>query len=201
MNLLFSWAGRIGRGKFWLGNFILILLSALSFVAQLAFMPEAFDGVMNPQLPPDLDGPALDPSVFYGIFVASMLFGLLFALGQPLLIFLLTLAMAAVMILAPDAYYDLLLLGAEGDEAAIQAIEASRLSQPMTILMAVIGVVFSWAIMAIAIKRTHDRGQSGWWLIITLIPFIGMLWWLVNLGVLAGEEGPNVYGNDPRGRG
>jgi uncharacterized membrane protein YhaH (DUF805 family) len=44
------------------------------------------------------------------------------------------------------------------------------------------------------IKRFHDRDKSGWWVLIGLIPIIGALWLLIELGFLKGTEGPNRYG-------
>jgi len=44
------------------------------------------------------------------------------------------------------------------------------------------------------IKRFHDRDKSGWWLLIGLIPIIGAIWLLIELGFLAGTPGPNRFG-------
>jgi uncharacterized membrane protein YhaH (DUF805 family) len=44
------------------------------------------------------------------------------------------------------------------------------------------------------IKRFHDRDKSGWWVLIALIPIIGALWILIELGFLKGTPGPNRFG-------
>ena len=44
------------------------------------------------------------------------------------------------------------------------------------------------------IKRFHDRNKSGWWLLIGLIPIIGAIWLLIELGFLTGTPGPNRFG-------
>lgn len=44
------------------------------------------------------------------------------------------------------------------------------------------------------IKRFHDRDKSGWWVLITLIPIIGALWLIIELGFLKGTPGPNRFG-------
>jgi uncharacterized membrane protein YhaH (DUF805 family) len=49
----------------------------------------------------------------------------------------------------------------------------------------------------LGIKRFHDRDKSGWWLLISLVPLIGPLWLLVELGFLQGSEGANRFGPDP----
>ena len=49
----------------------------------------------------------------------------------------------------------------------------------------------------LAIKRFHDRGKSGWFVLISFIPVIGPIWLLVELGFLRGSEGENRFGPDP----
>lgn len=51
--------------------------------------------------------------------------------------------------------------------------------------------------IAVAIRRMHDIGKSGWWVLIALVPLIGGIWFLV-LSVTAGQSGSNAYGADPK---
>lgn len=51
--------------------------------------------------------------------------------------------------------------------------------------------------IAIQCKRWHDRGKSGWWILINLIPYIGGIWAFVEVGCLRGTVGPNQFGPDP----
>ena len=47
--------------------------------------------------------------------------------------------------------------------------------------------------MALAVRRLHDTGRSGWWLLLMLVPFVGplvLLYWYVQ----PSEEAPNQYG-------
>ena len=46
----------------------------------------------------------------------------------------------------------------------------------------------------IYIKRWHDRDKSGWWNLIVLIPIVGTIWFLVELGFLKGTPGLNRFG-------
>jgi len=55
-------------------------------------------------------------------------------------------------------------------------------------------VVLAYAQLAVYVKRFHDRGKSGWWVLIAFVPLIGFLWILIELGMLAGDPGPNAYG-------
>jgi len=54
-----------------------------------------------------------------------------------------------------------------------------------------------WPILAVQVKRWHDRNKSGWWVLINLIPVIGGVWSLVENGFLKGTGGPNRYGPNP----
>lgn len=60
--------------------------------------------------------------------------------------------------------------------------------------------VFSiWPSLAVSIKRLHDRDQSGWWILIGLIPLIGAIFLFVVVGCLRGTYGDNRFGPDPLG--
>lgn len=51
--------------------------------------------------------------------------------------------------------------------------------------------------LAVAARRLHDIGKSGWWLLIGLIPFIGGIWLLV-LVLTDSQPGDNKYGPNPK---
>jgi len=40
-----------------------------------------------------------------------------------------------------------------------------------------------------ASKRWHDRGKSGWWVLVALVPLAGWLWVLIENGLLRGDPG------------
>lgn len=52
----------------------------------------------------------------------------------------------------------------------------------------------SWAVL---VRRLHDVGKSGWFLLIALIPIIGAIWLFVLL-VTDGNAGDNQYGVNPK---
>ena len=66
-------------------------------------------------------------------------------------------------------------------------------------IQAIIGLVFLWPSLAVAVKRYHDRDKSGWWTLIVFIPLIGIIWYIIELGFLRGTPGPNRFGPDPLG--
>ncbi len=55
-------------------------------------------------------------------------------------------------------------------------------------------VPVTWMSFCIAVKRWHDRGRSGWWVVIGLVPLIGNLWGLIECGFLKGTQSGNKYG-------
>jgi uncharacterized membrane protein YhaH (DUF805 family) len=61
------------------------------------------------------------------------------------------------------------------------------------------GLAMLWPYIATGVKRLHDRNQSGWWMLILLIPVVGFFFWLINMGILKGTTGPNRFGPDPLG--
>ena len=58
-------------------------------------------------------------------------------------------------------------------------------------------VVLAWVMLAVAAKRWHDRNKSALWILFTLIPIIGQIWALVELGFIRGTKGHNRFGPDP----
>ena len=52
--------------------------------------------------------------------------------------------------------------------------------------------------LAVAVRRLHDTGRSGWWLLIFLIPLVGLIVLLVWFAS-RGNPGTNAFGPDPIG--
>jgi uncharacterized membrane protein YhaH (DUF805 family) len=61
----------------------------------------------------------------------------------------------------------------------------------------IVGLASIYFVLAVYAKRWHDRDKSGWWSLIVLVPVIGGIWILVELGMLEGTRGANQYGPDP----
>jgi uncharacterized membrane protein YhaH (DUF805 family) len=86
-------------------------------------------------------------------------------------------------------------------------------------------LVLGWMVIAVASKRLHDRGKSGWWFLLFIVAptaldfasglapsasrgvlfvyegFFLHLWSFVEIGCFPGVPGPNEYGPDPLAEG
>jgi uncharacterized membrane protein YhaH (DUF805 family) len=51
--------------------------------------------------------------------------------------------------------------------------------------------------LAVSVRRLHDVGKSGWFLLISFVPIIGAIWLLV-LACTDGDSGDNTYGESPK---
>ncbi|HEX2190646.1 MAG TPA: DUF805 domain-containing protein [Longimicrobiaceae bacterium] len=64
-----------------------------------------------------------------------------------------------------------------------------------------LGAVYALAVLvpglAVSVRRLHDTGRSGWWLLVAIVPILGPIALLV-LMALDGEPGPNQYGANPK---
>ncbi|HEY2403027.1 MAG TPA: DUF805 domain-containing protein [Steroidobacteraceae bacterium] len=50
--------------------------------------------------------------------------------------------------------------------------------------------------IAIGVRRLHDLDASGWWILLSFIPIIGMIALLIWFAT-KGTDGPNRFGQDP----
>lgn len=61
-----------------------------------------------------------------------------------------------------------------------------------------ISFLLLWVAFAGILRRLHDRGKSGWWSLLYLVPLIGWIWFYVECGFLAGQPRANRHGPVPR---
>ena len=81
-------------------------------------------------------------------------------------------------------------------------LEGSTSDEPPMLFIGIILLAMlplGWSSLAIGVKRWHDRGKSGAWVLIGFIPYIGSLWVFIECGCLRGTPGDNAYGPDPLG--
>lgn len=58
-------------------------------------------------------------------------------------------------------------------------------------------LTYVWINLASTIKRYHDRGKPGSWILLSLVPYVGSFAVLVECGFLPGTPGRNQYGPNP----
>lgn len=51
--------------------------------------------------------------------------------------------------------------------------------------------------LGVSVRRLHDIGKSGWFILIAFIPIIGAIW-LIVLFFKDSDEGTNEYGTNPK---
>jgi uncharacterized membrane protein YhaH (DUF805 family) len=51
--------------------------------------------------------------------------------------------------------------------------------------------------LAVGVRRLHDTGRSGWWLLLSLIPLVGAIILIVFM-CQESQEGSNQYGPNPK---
>ena len=65
------------------------------------------------------------------------------------------------------------------------------------ILYCVYALAVAVPTIALAVRRLHDIGKSGWWYFVVLIPIAGFVW-LVVLMATEGQPHANDYGPSPK---
>jgi len=67
--------------------------------------------------------------------------------------------------------------------------------------MGLFGAIYLLALLipgiAVAVRRLHDTGRSGWWILIGLVPFVGGIILIVFL-VQDSTPGDNQFGRNPK---
>lgn len=120
-----------------------------------------------------------------------------------------------------------LLLSAQGRAPRLPSLLAAALLVGLGALYEVVPPTLHWitgwfvypalfyAGACVLSKRLHDRGRSGWWAALILLAivacwphpegfmdfpfFLVLLWAVVELAILPGEQGANRYGLNPLG--
>lgn len=87
---------------------------------------------------------------------------------------------------------------------AVLAVAAlGRNIQPAVALLAFVPLwLYALAVfipsLAVTVRRLHDTGRSGWWFLISLVPFVGGIILLVFV-CTDSQPGPNMFGPNPKG--
>ena len=88
-------------------------------------------------------------------------------------------------------------LGLGGSATSYRDGNSVGVSMSGGLLSAIFGLAMLLPSIAVAVRRLHDVGKSGWFLLFALIPLSGWAY-LLYLYVQPGMTGPNEYGADPK---
>ena len=82
--------------------------------------------------------------------------------------------------------------------AVVDSILGLTTEGSIGLLGSVYGLVVLLPTIAVSVRRLHDTGRSGWWLLIAFIPLIGVIV-LIIFFVQDSQPGANQYGPNPKG--
>lgn len=80
------------------------------------------------------------------------------------------------------------------------AIAAVEYAGNSSILSGIFALATLLPSLAVTVRRLHDIGRTGWWILISLIPLIGTIVLLV-FTCTDSEPGDNQYGPNPKQQG
>jgi uncharacterized membrane protein YhaH (DUF805 family) len=79
--------------------------------------------------------------------------------------------------------------------------EISGNSETGGLVFAVLAVIYALCILipylAVTVRRLHDTGRSGWWILIEFVPYAGVIILFI-FTVLDSEPGTNKWGPNPK---
>lgn len=77
--------------------------------------------------------------------------------------------------------------------------EALGINSVAILFVVILAMFFTGlSMLALSSKRFHDMGQSGIWVLLGAVPFVGAMGLFVFLVLLPGQAADNAYGPDPR---
>ena len=77
---------------------------------------------------------------------------------------------------------------------AAELLPADSVGKLTRIAVCIAIVPLLWIDLATSAKRYHDINKSGWRQLLALVPIIGEIWVMVELGFIGGADLPNDYG-------
>jgi uncharacterized membrane protein YhaH (DUF805 family) len=79
----------------------------------------------------------------------------------------------------------------------IDAIIGTDYGSGYGILSTIYGLAVLIPSIAVGVRRLHDTGRTGWWILIALVPCVGFIV-LIVFYATEGQRGDNQYGTDPK---
>lgn len=92
--------------------------------------------------------------------------------------------------------YLALFLAIEVTASASAMVHAPVLTVPLFFLCFIYALAAIFPGLAVSVRRLHDIGKSGWWMLLAFLPVLGLL--LIVLFALDSEPSDNQYGPNPK---
>lgn len=68
---------------------------------------------------------------------------------------------------------------------------------PQGVALWLVNLPMLWLLIALCVRRLHDRNYAGGWLLLVLVPVAGAAWLVWQLALRRGLEQENRWGEDP----
>ncbi|MEU1270317.1 DUF805 domain-containing protein [Streptomyces sp. NPDC005799] len=79
----------------------------------------------------------------------------------------------------------------------LSVLSVATKSSAFSILLVIFWLAILLPSLGVGVRRLHDTGRSGWWLLFGIVPLVGGITLLV-FTCLDSEPGPNKYGPNPK---
>lgn len=79
----------------------------------------------------------------------------------------------------------------------VDAVVGLEIAEDVGILSTLFSLAIIIPSISVTVRRLHDIGKSGWWVLIGIIPIVGFIVLLV-FTVKDSEPAPNAYGMNPK---
>lgn len=100
--------------------------------------------------------------------------------------------------IAAAIVYAVILVGAAIVTGTVGYLDSDEAPLPLFLIQLVLFGPSTWVSICITAKRWHDRGRSAWMYLILLVPVVGLIWTVIECGLMEGTNGPNDYGPSPK---
>ncbi len=92
--------------------------------------------------------------------------------------------------------YLILFVAVEAAASAFVTPHFASLTVPLFLLCFIYGLAATIPGLAVSVRRLHDVGKSGWWMLLVFVPVLGLL--LIIFFAFDSEPGANQYGPDQK---
>lgn len=79
----------------------------------------------------------------------------------------------------------------------IDVIAGLQLTEDIGVLGGLFSLLIIIPTFSVTVRRLHDIGRSGWWVLLTFIPLIGWITLFI-FSLLDSQSGTNAYGPSPK---